>query len=1155
MQTEYENDPESQYDPNDRVYCVHISSFFCNGNSMVYYVGGTRNVEMFLGGMNGMQAFNGPLLFAVSQYDLSFIMQSINLKGPPENRAEREAKSETPLGRNKWRYIYETGRLAWSKSDVDLEKLRELQDKISEDEDLDTIRSEDEQMDVDSENDKDGTKPSNAASKDALRGKEPRMSAVKRGKMRASEEEVRDSETEVETERPRNSGMFKIRLGGNVSKSDTKLKKDTKESTSVQETDKQSEDDRTNLEAYRKVKRLGSVDQIWASLKECVRSDRSNGIQLDSVTKGLGDEVTLLGTREEQLAQKKATASSISGSSRIIAEIAESERDIAAARLRLVQTVANVSAYRWKEEHRRMITDGLRSLQQRGARKHQIKTFLMNLLLYQGRDESSGGTTNALQTEEIQSVMNLVDNLELQKEYLEVIQNLDGNDVVMEEFARLKDLGNTLDIDGHKHVSDVVAILFRYGHDIQVRGMMDMTNREEITSAGLSDYQQKLVTQVMETINQNKSVATDLLYKSWWNIEVAITQWYESEAPTKLKLDLDTSTSTDCTSDLSLLGSRSPAKRPYVAEAGPSQSRKKRRTNSHESQETRSPEEDLTAAQARLDRIITEEHAAELERAKKSKQETDKTAKERSEDTEPTLQANAAAGFKSYSLEALKKLIAAETNTHAGSSQEIEITKSNDETDSKSSTADKSSNMLPTNDKRYNLRDRGERIDYSGINREVENALQEKIAAAKPSAVSKDLLQKPTNLLPEGTPVGISNLRDRTPSGQELGVLVDNLPIPPSSNRWPTADLSSVRTKMSSRHGLDIEGTQVRSDQPQDLDSSNSYNTHHFTQQEIEALANQYATMHRLTFSQPFVPVSPPETSRLGLLSPGEGMHKALKFLHSGSLTLAPQYMPSIDQLRDMACPPENSSPRGESPAPQRDVPEIRQSLSSTLQTSRPAIPLQPLQPRTSALRQPLHVSSQAEQDPVPTQSVPSEQAQEGIPYSTAPYTFPSSPALRPSSGPSLASDRDLSSLPEDSSPPTTHPDCAVLGPYGAKMNDPMFQDSTDGSTTSLNDAETAVPDSEKEDTWRRDSAHRMSIASAAAFAQNQLDAHEAAQTTSQIQHGIDDEAGRRVRFADREEIFDLGIEEPGVENHKTQNMVDEGESEAEQPKEWDEDV
>ena len=98
-QTSYYQDPESQHAPNDRIACIFISNFFIERTSLVYYIKGARNVERFYGGMTGMQAFNGAVLFAVCARNFAYVLKDSNL------RPEKVVKSRMAVEASKWRYI------------------------------------------------------------------------------------------------------------------------------------------------------------------------------------------------------------------------------------------------------------------------------------------------------------------------------------------------------------------------------------------------------------------------------------------------------------------------------------------------------------------------------------------------------------------------------------------------------------------------------------------------------------------------------------------------------------------------------------------------------------------------------------------------------------------------------------------------------------------------------------------------------------------------------------------------------------------------------------------------------------------------------------------------------------------------------------------
>jgi hypothetical protein len=126
-QGQYNNDPETRHDPFNGVICVHISNFFSDAINLIYYIRGTRNVAMFCGGMSGMQAFNGAALFAATHLTLEGVTQPIwgLLNAESSRLPKRMAKTKSPIEANKWRYMFETGRVVWEKSDIDLDKLNE----------------------------------------------------------------------------------------------------------------------------------------------------------------------------------------------------------------------------------------------------------------------------------------------------------------------------------------------------------------------------------------------------------------------------------------------------------------------------------------------------------------------------------------------------------------------------------------------------------------------------------------------------------------------------------------------------------------------------------------------------------------------------------------------------------------------------------------------------------------------------------------------------------------------------------------------------------------------------------------------------------------------------------------------------------------------
>ncbi|KAF3038786.1 hypothetical protein E8E12_003018 [Didymella heteroderae] len=132
-QDQYDNDPETQHDPFNGIFCVYISNFFTDTSNLIYYIRGTRNVEILCAGMGGMQSFNGAALFAATHLNLQEITQPIcdRPNSMSERIPRRLVKSKSPTEANKWRYMFETGRTVWRKSGVDLNKLGEAMEMSS----------------------------------------------------------------------------------------------------------------------------------------------------------------------------------------------------------------------------------------------------------------------------------------------------------------------------------------------------------------------------------------------------------------------------------------------------------------------------------------------------------------------------------------------------------------------------------------------------------------------------------------------------------------------------------------------------------------------------------------------------------------------------------------------------------------------------------------------------------------------------------------------------------------------------------------------------------------------------------------------------------------------------------------------------------------
>lgn len=523
-----------------------------------------------------MQAFDGPVLFAVSPYQLSYVLKSVTFNGPPQ--VDRVIKGDTSLERDKWRYIYETGRLAWDKTEIDLEKRTRLLGSYYEDLDMFYPRSDALDADPRTEQDGEGAMGSRSGSQST----EPTMS-VKQGKMKAIAVEDEASPPglgeELEVEPVSDSRRLNIKIGDISNEVSAKTSREDEESTKAQEPLISAMQDQTSLEAFQKTNQLDSLDAIRATLQKGVYEDRQNGLKLDTVKYKLANDMIPLATSEEDFIRRKQGDSITNEKSQFAAKLAASECNFATHRHYLIQRVANAAADSRKENYGEVLTSKVRALRDQGASKHQIENYLMDQLLYDGRDKSLG-VPDSLEDEGIQAVMNLVDNIELQKDFA------DQDNSNPKKPAGLEDLARTLDLDCQKHVADLVSIASKYNSNIHVRRMSHVTNRrDEDFQEAMSVNQQHVLMKVMETINQNFWVASDLLHRTFWVPEAAIALWYDGKPPDVI-IPTDLGSGEDPPESIYKI----PTKRSYVAEAGPSSSTKKLRTGS--------PEEDTEAARA-----------------------------------------------------------------------------------------------------------------------------------------------------------------------------------------------------------------------------------------------------------------------------------------------------------------------------------------------------------------------------------------------------------------------------------------------------------------------------------------------------------------------------------------------------------------------------
>ena len=519
-----------------------------------------------------MQAFNGAVLFAVSPHDLAYILKFIRIRRSGGGSLDRLVKSEMPTEMSKWRFAYETGRLVWEKSDIDLPKLQELMEMKSDNDDPDgdnESHQSDDDMDVDPKDDQ--LNISN------LTHNERTLSAKQRGKKRALKRNVKHHDAERKL----------LRLDSVIS--DCKFR-----DIEDLQTDANTAEDQLNLEVFKRKKRKSSLNEIWTSLKD--------NLPRDSKDDEVANRVISLERREKGLARRRTAASSISGSSKITAELAELESGIAADRLRLIQRTANVAAHNWKVDCAKILVEEFRRRQSECTDKHKIRLWLMDILMSSSHDDL-WRCESSLETEEMQTVIDLADNSELQEECMYKVQNAARNGTGPEELAVLEDIRASLEAEERTYISQLATTIHKYHGHLEVRDVQALMDQEESNDEGLSAVQQVLVANVMETMNcWDRVLIIRLLQENDWVAEAAIAQWCDRGCGIDNK--------GNATSSLS----KSVGKQSYMAEAAPGSS-KKRRTGSSDTQGSRNPEESLEAARARLEGILAKHCSAEQDRA------------------------------------------------------------------------------------------------------------------------------------------------------------------------------------------------------------------------------------------------------------------------------------------------------------------------------------------------------------------------------------------------------------------------------------------------------------------------------------------------------------------------------------------------------------
>jgi hypothetical protein len=117
---ECKDDSDWVLQDNEHASIVYIEDFFTDGRDFAYYIIGRQNVTAFQAGMFGMQAYNGPICATpIMSYDRSILEANKNTK----YGGGLVKRSHGQMERVKWKYLFETARLAWSKLLISPQKL------------------------------------------------------------------------------------------------------------------------------------------------------------------------------------------------------------------------------------------------------------------------------------------------------------------------------------------------------------------------------------------------------------------------------------------------------------------------------------------------------------------------------------------------------------------------------------------------------------------------------------------------------------------------------------------------------------------------------------------------------------------------------------------------------------------------------------------------------------------------------------------------------------------------------------------------------------------------------------------------------------------------------------------------------------------------
>lgn len=115
--------PDFKLEEGEPVVVVWIEGFFTDGLDFAYYVIGRQYLASFTMGTFNSPAYSGPTIASPIKHFNSELL--------PRKRTRHGAsgivrRSHGPTGNVKWKYLFETARLAWNRLLIDPEKVRSL---------------------------------------------------------------------------------------------------------------------------------------------------------------------------------------------------------------------------------------------------------------------------------------------------------------------------------------------------------------------------------------------------------------------------------------------------------------------------------------------------------------------------------------------------------------------------------------------------------------------------------------------------------------------------------------------------------------------------------------------------------------------------------------------------------------------------------------------------------------------------------------------------------------------------------------------------------------------------------------------------------------------------------------------------------------------